>query len=131
MKLFLSIYLILSHLFSTVGLNIDVHSCAGERSFSLLSVPFGSVCSCNHSLESSKKKCCENKKLEVKSQRNEFITCNHVIIQQPVQAVDIQRSSFTLSIKKFVSEPNALVLSVEDPPDYSPPLFIRYQHLLI
>jgi len=131
MKLFLSIYLILSHLFSTVGLNIDVHSCGGERSFSLLSVPFGQACGCNHALESSKKKCCENKKLEVKSQRNESITCNHISIKQPLQAGNKEQLPFDLTIRKFRSDSKVFVIHLEDPPDHAPPLFIRYQHLLI
>ncbi len=131
MKIFLSIYLILSHLFSTVGLNLDVHICNGERSFSIFSIPVGSTCGCDHSLESVKKKCCENKKLEVKSQKNESTTCSHFLIKQSLSTADFQKSPFEFTIRQFVSDNNSLIYNLEDPPDHSPPLFILYRHLLI
>lgn len=131
MKIFVSLFLILTHLFSTVSFSMNMHECGGEKSFAYFGIHFTQKCNCNHDSEDHKKDCCSDKKLVVKGDLKEKIT-QKVFITKAFDFFDtIELPLIEFQQKKVTTSIDIVSLSSEYPPGYSPPLYILYRSILI
>ena len=131
MKLFISIFLILSHLFSTVGFSMEVHECAGKKSYTFDGISFTRLCKCEHDSEKHSKDCCSDKKTIVKAEQKDKMTQKVVIAKNIIEPFIFQQA-FHFSKRDIIhSEKKSLAFGSEYPPDHSPPLYILYNVFLI
>ncbi len=131
MKLFVSIFLILSHLFSTVGFSMEIHECGREKSYSFFGFHISSACQCNHESKDHKKDCCRDKKTIVKGELKEKITAK-VILTRSTTELNVAENKTTCIQKNTPCNSKSLLPhGTEYPPGYSPPLYLLYNVFLI
>ncbi len=131
MKLFIPIFLILSHLFSTIGFSLEIHECGGHKSYSIYGFSLQKKCQCNHSSKDHTDDCCKDKQAVVKGEHKDKMT-NKVFVSKKVNAE-------TEIPNKIVFTPNIVLPDIvnpeifrsEFPPGNSPPLYILYRSILI
>ncbi len=131
MKLFISIFLIFSHLFSTVGFSMEIHECGGEKSYSFFGISLNSFCECDHESEDHDDGCCKDKKTEIKAEHNDKQTHKEFIAKQLIQDLEISNPIEFNNINVVLNGLNSLSFGIKHPPDYSPPLYILYNVFLI
>lgn len=136
MKAFISIFLILSHLFSTVGYSVGVHECGGKKSYSFLGISLNPKCQCNHSdkLHQDKennKGCCTDKKIVVKGEQKEKISNSCIAVKKLIEPFDYQKH-----LPFFQSQLNSIGINNLSffgnfPLGSSPPLYLLHRVFLI
>ena len=131
MKLFISIFLIFSHLFSTVGFSMEVHECGGEKSYSFFGISLNSFCECDHESEDHDDGCCKDKKTVVKAEHNDKQTNKVFIAKQLIQDFEISNPIEFISRNVILYCHSSLAYGTKHPPDHSPPLYILYNVFLI
>lgn len=131
MKLFVSIFLIFSHLFSTVGFSMEVHECAGKKSYSFYGISFTCLCKCEHDSKEHSKDCCKDKKTIVKAEQKDKMTQKVFISKNLIEPFSFQ-NVFQFSRRDIIhSENKSLAFGIKHPPNHSPPLYILYNVFLI
>ena len=131
MKLSVSLFLIISHLFSTVGFSMEVHECGTERSYAIYGISLTSLCCCDHESEDHTKDCCTDKKTVVKGEFKEKISLKVFPSKQLIEPLEIPRSSFSINIDHEPVQTIVPLLGAEYPPGSSPPLYVLYRVFLI
>jgi hypothetical protein len=130
MRVFISIFLIFTYLFSTVGFSMEVHECGGEKSYSFFGISLNTHCECDHESKDHKDDCCKDKKTVVKAkQQDKQIT--KINIAKKLFAFDIYNPFEFIYKEKINYKPNKLAFGVKHPPNHSPPLYILYNAFLI
>ncbi len=131
MKLFISIFLICSHLFSTVGFSMEIHECGDTKSYSFYGLSFHKHCECDHESADHTNDCCKDKKSIVKGESKDKMT-NKVFISKKICAeCEIQLAiGFTSNVTPS-NAVNPTIFRTEFPPGNSPPLYILYRDILI
>lgn len=131
MKALISFFLIFSHLFSTVGFSMEVHECAGEKSYSIFGLSLTSLCECDHDSHKHDDNCCKDKKIIVKADQKEKATPKVQFVKHSLDAIlTIPQIEFIVKDHPL-EEPKTFAFGTEYPPDHSPPLYILYNVFLI
>lgn len=131
MKVFISIFLIFSHLFSTVGFSMEVHECGGEKSYSFFGISLNSLCQCDHENESHDKGCCKDKKTTIKAKHQDKQINKTIFAKKLIVDYDFIEPNVHISKNVIFNNPNSLAFGIKHPPNHSPPLFILYNVFLI
>lgn len=130
MKNFISIFLIVTHLFSSIGLNVSVHQCGDETSYSFFGIGF-SHCECEHSSEDHEEDCCSDKKIELKSNAD-FKHIEKILLKErsssyaliPVISYFLHSQAlFKTTIKKHYQRAY--------PSNFSPPRYILFRNFRV
>lgn len=131
MKILISIFLIFSHLFSTVGFSMEIHECGGKKSYSIYGLSLHKHCKCDHESVVHTNSCCEDKKCIVKGEHRDKMT-NKVFESKKINAeIEIQ---FPITFASNIIQSNIVnptIFRSEFPPGNSPPLYILYRNILI
>ncbi len=131
MKALISFFLIFSHLFSTVGFSMEVHECAGEKSYSVFGLSLNSLCECDHESINHDDSCCRDKKIQVKADQKEKTTPKVQFVKHSLDAIlTIPHIEFIVKDQPL-AEPKIFAFGTENPPEHSPPLYILYNKFLI
>jgi hypothetical protein len=131
MKAILSIFLIFAHLFSTVGFSMEVHECAGEKSYSFFGISLNSLCQCDHESQGHDKGCCKDKKTIVKAKQHDKQISKTITAKNSLVDFDINNSIEFFYKDVVINNPSSLKFGTKHPPDHSPPLYILYNVFLI
>ncbi|MFM2225324.1 MAG: hypothetical protein RJA07_1526 [Bacteroidota bacterium] len=125
--LLLTLFLYLS---TTVGFSLTVHHCGGKNSFQLFGLNINKHCKCDHEKENHSTKCCHDKLVILKTNKNDKNTnksftlkfhSNKLVAFLPYQiATAFTTNNFPLPT--FVSE---------SPHGHSPPIYILHRSFLI
>lgn len=131
MKVFISIFLILSHLFSTVGFSMEVHECDGQKSYTFFGISLNSLCQCDHESKDHNKACCKDKKTVVKAENKDKQITKVLLSKNFIESFEISRPIEFVNNPILLNGRNSLAFGVKHPPDHSPPLYILYNVFLI
>ena len=131
MKLFVSIFLIFSHLFSTVGFSMEVHECAGKKSYSIYGISLHNLCGCEHDSKEHSKDCCKDKKTVIKADNKDKQSNKVIASKNPIEPIEISQSIVFVDRDIQCIGINSLAFGTKHPPDHSPPLYILYSVFLI
>ncbi len=131
MKVFISLILILSHLFSTVGFSMEIHECNGEKSYSFFGYQLSSHCECNHESPAHKKDCCKDKKTIIKADLKEKMSNKLVIAKSCVEIVDLKQIAAFSDNEINQKGASHSAFGAQSPPGHSPPLYLLYKTFLI
>ena len=131
MKILISVFLIFSHLFSTVGFSMEIHECGQEKSYSFYGMSLSRTCECDHESSDHSKDCCQDKKSIVKSDYKDKMT-NKVFLSKKVNAPSEIQIPIVFSSDILLSNAvNPGIFRTEFPPGNAPPLYILYKDFLI
>ena len=131
MKSVVSIFLIFSHLFSTMGFSMAIHECGGEKSYNVFGLSLNSLCECDHDSADHDDNCCKDKKVQVKADQKEKITPKAQFAKHIFEVIFL-KPKFEYFIKdEPLVELKSFALGTEYPPDHSPPMYILYESFLI
>ncbi|MBK7763680.1 MAG: hypothetical protein IPI46_09945 [Bacteroidetes bacterium] len=131
MKALISFFLIFSHLFSTVGFIMEVHECAGEKSYSIFGLSLTSLCECDHDSHKHDDNCCKDKKVQVKADHKDKITVKAFYQKHFLDVFILPKQQFFVSETQALTQPKSFAFGTEYPPDHSPPLYLLYNVFLI
>ena len=131
MKVFISIFLILSHLFSTVGFSMEIHECDGQKSYTFFGISLNSLCQCDHESKDHNRGCCKDKKTVVKAENKDKQITKVLLSKNFIESFEISRPIEFIDNAKPLNGRNSLAFGVKHPPDHSPPLYILYNVFLI
>ncbi len=131
MKVFISIFLIFSHLFSTVGFSMEVHECGGHKSYSFFGISLNTLCQCDHESEDHDKGCCKDKKTTIKAKHQDKQINKTLNAKNTLVDFDINNPIVFFNEDVDFNNPNSLSFGTKHPPDHSPPLYILYNVFLI
>ncbi len=131
MKFFISIFLIVSHLFSTVGFSMEIHECGGAKSYSFYGFSLHKHCECDHESQDHTNDCCSDKQSIVKGENKDKITNKVLASKQIIIESELQKN---IALTQNIVVPNNLaptIFRTEFPPGNAPPLYIMYRNILI
>jgi hypothetical protein len=130
-KICLSILLIVSHLLSTVGIQLSAHQCGDEVSYSLFGTHFNDHCECDHESEDHDEDCCSSKKMEVKSNKD-FKLFQKSIFQQKTSIIIEESIYFFVSNLKTLSNSQTFKCHYnEHPPGVYWPYYLLYRNFRV
>ncbi|HNF72895.1 MAG TPA: hypothetical protein PLP34_10790, partial [Chitinophagaceae bacterium] len=119
--------LIIIHLIASCGIQLEVHQCGRQKTYSWLGISFGKTCRCDHRNEKHTNKCCKEKKIEIKGKKEP----NRIV--KSFYARSISDAAFPDPVPFYTTHfipfhNHDLTISLpERPPECSPPLYLRYQ----
>jgi len=131
MKIFISIFLILSHLFSTVGFSIEEHECGNEKSYSVFGISLNTLCQCDHDSKEHSKECCKDKKTIVKAKYQDKQTTKIVSTKKLIQDYAVSNPIEFINKNVKFNKEHSYTFGIKHPPNYSQPLYILYNVFLI
>ena len=131
MKVFISIFLIFSHLFSTVGFSMEVHECGGEKSYAVFGISLNSLCQCDHESEDHDDGCCKDKKTTIKAKHQDQQINKTIIAKKLIVDFEINNPSEFIYKDEVINNSQTLAFGIKHPPNHSPPLYILYNVFLI
>ena len=110
---------------------MNVHECAGEKSYSVFGLSLTSLCECDHDSHEHDDDCCNDKKIQVKADQKEKITSKVHFVKQTLDVIiAIPQSEFVIN-DQALPESKSLAFGAEYPLDHSPPLYLLYNVFLI
>lgn len=110
---------------------MEVHECAGEKSYSIFGLSLNSLCECDHDSHKHDDNCCKDKKVQVKADQKEKITPKVQFAKHTLDVIlPIPTIEFVIDDTPL-AEPKSFAFGTEYPPDHSPPLYILYNVFLI
>lgn len=131
MKIFISIFLIFSHLFSTVGFSMEIHECGGKKSYSIYGLSLHKLCKCDHESKDHTNSCCEDKTCLVKGEFKDKMTTKVIESKKINTQFDLSAPIIVVSDIVVSNTVNPTIFRTEFPPGNSPPLYILYRTFLI
>lgn len=131
MKLLASIFLIFSHLFSTVGFSMAVHECGSQKSYSFYGISLHNKCKCDHKNKNHTDDCCKDKHSVVKGENKDKLT-NKVFFSKKVNVSTFAPSSISFDVQTVILRTvKPEIYRSEFPPGNAPPLYILFRNILI
>lgn len=121
--------LLLTHVFSAMGMQVDIHYCGKNKTYSAFGLNMGKQCACKHKDQTSRDKCCKEKKVEIKSNQKESLNRSAWVFKvnqtEPAAVcVPVYRA-----VHAFECPPLPLV--PEHPPDAATPVYLLNSVFLI
>lgn len=117
--------LVLLHLVSTAGFSIDIHECGKNKEYSYLGFSIGESCKCNHSKAIHKKRCCHEKKVTIKADKQDKINKNEIVFKSVFTAIDCKPIELRFNNTQYFSS-DLKYYQLEFPPTHSPPIYILH-----
>lgn len=118
-------------MFSTVGFNMEMHECDGEKSYSFYGLAFNSSCECNHESEDHSDGCCHDKETTIKGEYKDKLSQKTIVFNQVADFFVAPNPIVFEEYDVALTTENSLISGTKHPPDYSPPLYLLYNSLLI
>lgn len=110
---------------------MEVHECAGEKSYSIFGLSLTSLCECDHESHTHDDNCCKDKKIIVKADQKEKAISKVQFVKHSLDAIlTVPQIEFIVKDQPL-AEPKTFAFGTEYPPDHSPPLYILYNVFLI
>lgn len=123
--------MIFAHLFSTVGLSMEVHECGSEKSYAIFGLMLNAACECDHNSQEHKSDCCKDKKVQVKADQKAKISAKTQIDNRQIALLHEPTRILSIEAPLQQIEAQSLFLGVAYPPWHAPPLYLLYNVYLI
>lgn len=126
-----AILLTFIYLVTIVGMSVSVHHCQGKTSFTFLGLTINKTCKCKHTDVEHSTKCCNNKKLVIKNNSDNFSPKESIEVKLvSSQFIDINYPCFHFIVNNDVF--NFTSYNIKAPPDISfSPLYLVNRVILI
>ncbi len=129
MKKIFAIAFLHLHLFSIIGLGINVHHCGTKTSYTIFEIAINEPCNCNHLKETSFHKCCNENHIVIKAIDSDIIG-NNPIASNKSHPTSLMVFFWDDIHFNFSTHTN-IVFKYEYPPRYSPPIYLLNKIFLI
>lgn len=126
-----SILLSFIYLVTITGMSLSVHHCQGKTAYTFLGVAINKTCKCTHTDVKHSSKCCNNKKIVIKNNTDNFSPKESIEVKLvSFQIIDINYpgSHFLVNNEVF----NFIPYHIKAPPEpSSSPLYLINRVILI
>jgi hypothetical protein len=130
MKRILTLTFLCLYLLSLVGLNVNVHHCAGKSSYQFFGINLNNDCDCEHESIKHTSSCCHNEQVVIKGNDTNQIVSNLNLVKNNWSLILAHFVSFDIKIN-CSSTFFKRVVKPEYPPRYSSPIYILNRVFLI
>ena len=117
------LFLLLTHLLSSIGYSMSIHECAGQKEYIIYGLGIGHSCTCSHINTGHKNKCCKEKNIVVKNDKKDKISNKDYVFKKndiAIKELIYSKALNPISINHSYTIQNIFPLS------HAPPLFILY-----
>jgi hypothetical protein len=110
---------------------MEVHECAGEKSYSFFGFSLNKTCKCEHQSKDHKEGCCKDKKTIVKAEQKDKIGNAIFAGKKLISLFSTTDAKSLFREDAFFNELKLIAFGSEFPPGRSIPLHILYGVFLI
>jgi hypothetical protein len=126
-SLVLSTYFI----FGQIGVELSLHHCMGQTSYTLFGIEFHQTCTCDHDINGGMDHCCHSEKVTLKVKTDDPVQTPSSFLSIPLYSL-MAVLPFEMDDNSGISEYNSLFSYPEKaPPGKYTPIFIFSKSLLI
>lgn len=117
------LFLLLTHLLSSIGYSMSIHECAGQKEYVFYGFGFGHSCSCSHINTGHKNRCCNEKNILVKNDTRDKIANKDFTFKK--NELTIHELIYTYALAPITNNHSYSTKNIF-PYSHAPPLFILF-----